>query len=410
MTDDIKERIDYFARVCAVALFFVFPFSLALGNVFMILTALFWILSGEYRRKWAVLRKYPVVWAAMFLYGLVLIGVIYSSALGNDILGVVVKYSKLLIMISLISLLHRSVWRERCLDAFVGGVLVALATVYLSVWWDVPWAVTKNKGWGGEHVAFGDRITQSIVMSFLVLIALTKAKAASSIGRRAWWCAISFLASLSMIHLSTGRTGYLLLTVVLVVFSFSFDQNRRRYASLGLLLGVLVLMGLTSQTLQERVEKGIHEAKTYHSMEVTSIGGRINFWRYSWELIEKRPWFGYGTGSYHDQWCVVTSDIPDWCSFGRWHPHNQFLHLWVENGIFAAFLFLILVSAPLLRARGGSEYPQLLWGLSVILLIDSFINAPLWNSREAHFFLFMMALLVTEAVPASTRNNAFDSK
>ena len=405
----MKERLDYFAKVCAVALFFVFPFSLALGNVLMVLTALFWLLSGDYRRKWTVLRKYPVVWAAIFLYGLVLIGATYSSASGTDIQGVVIKYSKLLIMVFLIALLHGSAWRERCLDAFVGGVLVALATVYLTVWWEVPWAVTKDKGWGGEHVAFGDRITQSIIMSFFVLIALTRAKATKSVGWRAWWCVISFLASLSMIHLSTGRTGYLLLTVALVVFSLSFDQIHKRFASLGLLLGALVLMGLTSQTLQERVEKGIHEAKTYDSMEVTSIGGRINFWRYSWELIEKRPWFGWGTGSYHDQWCVVTSNIPDWCTFGRWHPHNQFLHLWVENGIFSVVLFLILVCAPLMRARHESKYPQLLWGFSIILLTDSLINAPLWNSREAHFFLFMMAFLVTEPVPSSSENSSYDS-
>ncbi len=395
MLQNIKQRFDVIAKISAVGLFLCFPFSLALGNVFMVLLVLFWLLSGDYEKRWKIVRHKSVVWLALGLYFLLLLGVTYTVASFNDIQLSLVKYSKLLIMVLLISLLDDAAWRERCMNAFLVGMLFVLGTIYATIWFDVPWAVTHAKGWGGEHVAFGDRITQSIMVTFLVLLALVKSNNVSCIGLKVFWWTVALLSMVSITHLSGGRTGYLLLITVLIIFSIFSGSGLKRVSILSLLVAAVVVLAFSSKMLQQRVQLAASEAKSYETMEITSIGGRINFWKKSLQLIEERPWVGWGTGSYHDQWCRITSDRVEWCSFGRWHPHNQFLLFWLENGVLGLVIFAAFVFSPILSRENVPSARSIMIGFSIMFFINSMVNSSLWSSRENHFFIFMMALFMS---------------
>jgi O-antigen ligase len=87
---------------------------------------------------------------------------------------------------------------------------------------------------------------------------------------------------------------------------------------------------------------------------------------------------------------------PEWCDTFRWHPHNQFLFFGADHGLIGVLLYAALLLS-LYRVAMRSDHAQakvLLVSLTSILLVDSMINSPLFSSRESHFFLFMMALLV----------------
>ncbi|OGJ52058.1 hypothetical protein A2335_00320 [Candidatus Peregrinibacteria bacterium RIFOXYB2_FULL_32_7] len=72
----------------------------------------------------------------------------------------------------------------------------------------------------------------------------------------------------------------------------------------------------------------------------TSIQERLNFWKASFELFKEKPLFGHGPYSFkfvypkYQQNLLAISD----------HPHNLFLKILVENGIFAFLSFTLFLS------------------------------------------------------------------
>lgn len=387
------------ALVCLVVVFLSFPVAMALSYVAMALALLFGLLSGRLWQRWPIVRRAPVVWAALGLYGLMLLGILYTPAGWQDIGLHLSKYGKLLLVPVFVALLADAPWRKRCMDAFALSMLGILGTVYANIFWDLPWSRSHNQGWGEDHTVIGDYITQNVMMTFFVVLALDRGlRAASSWWRRGAWWLVAALGVVSITHMSSGRTGYLLLTVALVAFLLLATHGWKRWLSLGVLaLGLLTVVA-TSTEVQERVKLGLAEARNSDSMEINSIGGRINFWKNTWQLVAQKPVTGWGTGSYHDTWCQqVTAE--GWCAFGRWHPHNQYMFFWMENGILGLLAFLALVGAPAWAARHAQPHQRrLLLSFAVIFGVNSLINASLWSSRENHFFVMLLILLCADAL------------
>lgn len=387
------------ALVSLVVVFVSFPVAMALGYVAMALALVFGLLTGRIWQRWPMVRQAPVVWAALGLYGLTLLGTLYTPAGWEDIRLHLSKYAKLLLVPVCIALLAEKPWRKRCMDAFVLAMLFILGSVYANIFWDLPWSRTHNQGWGADHTVIGDYITQNVMMTFFVVLALDRGlRAQAPWWRRGAWWLVAALSALSITHLSSGRTGYLLLTVALVAFFLLATHGYKRWLSLGVLAAALLTVMLTSTEVQQRVQLGIAEARNSQSMEITSIGGRINFWKHTWSMVAQKPLTGWGTGSYHDTWCEQVT-AQGWCAFGRWHPHNQYLYFWMENGLPGLLAFLALVGAPAWAARRAlPSQRRLLLSFAVIFGVNSLINASLWSSRESHFFVMLLILLCADAL------------
>ena len=102
---------------------------------------------------------------------------------------------------------------------------------------------------------------------------------------------------------------------------------------------------------------------------------RITQWQFCWDLIKQRPWFGWGLRNFTQ---LYEAKMNYW--FG--HPHNLFLMLGVETGIFATMLFIGIVGFVVYRAslllinwsNDGSKliYFSYLVGFSSCILFNLF--------------------------------------
>lgn len=396
-TSGFRLRMSQAASVSLVLSYGLFPVLMAPAFIATALTLLFWLLAGGFGERVRAIRAQPVAWIAFLLFGLVLLWCLHPSA-DSQYFGMTLrKYSKLLLVPLFMTLLTGLVWRRRCMDAFMLGMLYILLSVYAGVWVALPWAVTKETGWGVTHTVVGDYITQGIMMCFFAVLTLDRAKAAGIGWRGAGWLLLTILAALSVTHLSKGRTGYLLLLCGLVAYLFMSLGGRRRWvAPLVAVLAVSAIL-LSSSAIRERIELGVTEAQGSDSMQTNSIGGRVNFWKTTVGMIGEHPVVGWGTGSYHQQFCKHI-ERENWCNFGNWHPHNQFLFFWMENGLPGVLFYAALVLSPLWAARKASPRMRgILVSFSCIFLIDSMVNAAMWSARENHFFAYMLALLMAEA-------------
>ena len=403
--DEIRKRCGQWAPAFLVGVFLFFPLAMALGHLMALSMIVLFLLSGRIFERLAVLKSIPAVWVAIGLYVVVLVGITYTDAASENVILHLSKYGKLLVFPIAVAVLADEKWRARCMNAYTAALLFILISVYASIWWHLPWSKTQNLGWGVDHTVIGDYITQSVMMTFFVVIALDRGLRTTARHLQwAWWTA-AFFGALSITHLSSGRTGYVLLVGALAAYMMAVTRGAKRWLVLGALVVATATVAWTSSTLQQRVRLAIEEAAASDRMEITSIGGRINFWKNTWALIEQRPLVGWGTGSYHEQWCRAVNTA-EWCAFGRWHPHNQFLFFWMENGLLGFLLYASLVGIPLWAARRAPPAQRgLLWSFAAIFFLDSMVNSPLWSSRENHFFVFMLALLCANAHFSRTAGN-----
>lgn len=398
----LKLNIEKSSNFFLVLAFLFLPFSLAAHNASLALTVLTVVLSGAAWRKREYLKKEPLVWALLALFFWVCAGSFYSLSTWDDALGVNFnKYLKLFFGVLLIAIFLHKKTRCYAFYAFYIGVFFVLISTYLNIWFEIPWSVTKNQGWGVDHTVFGNYITQNIMMSFFALQGLFFFSKNNVKWKKFFWLSTTALAIISIMYLSSGRTGYVvLLGGFLLYIIFALPKKWSWLGVIAIVLCSLVAFS-TSSRVQERYELAISETKLIFEQNrrgelptFSSIGARWYMWMKSLELVQERPILGWGLGSHGIKWCEKAPE-PVWCQVGDTTPHNQFIFFAVELGIVGLALFLFLIYTLCWAAWQGGQYRPLMMGFIAIFLVDSMVNASLWNSREYNFFILMMCLLYT---------------
>lgn len=397
-----QDRSETVARVALVGLFGTFPVSVALGNIFMAVFLVAWLASGRFAERWQNIRQHPLTLPSLLLYGWVLVGILYTPAPLADTASYVTKYLKLVIALPMLSLLDNNKWRKRCLNAFLLAMLLTLASTYASVWVDVPWSDTRERGWGRDHTVFKDYISQGLMLSMLVLICLNRLHTTRTLSSRVIWAILAVMAVVAITHLSSGRTGYLALFAALLVYVLTSQPRGRRIPSTMAAVTALAAIAWLSPELPARLRQVAQDIHVVQPGAPTSTGARVAMIEFASRAIAETPLFGTGTGSYPVLARQAFTD-PVWCSVVCVHPHNQFLFFGVEQGAIGVLLFIWLLWR---LGRRGLSYPRpynaMVTGFLAIFVIDSLLHGGLWLSTESHFLVFMTALLLSRPLATTT--------
>lgn len=380
----------------AVALMLGVPTSIALVNIGIFLVIVGWVLSGRYRAKWNLIKGNPITLPCVLLSALVLLGCLYSGAPSAYLGKHLYVYSKLPLMLMLLTVLHETLWQRRALAAFALGSLITLISTYVNIWFDVPWSETHNQGFGVSHNVFNDYIAQALAMSVFVIVSVVYALDAIDRRAKALWVFITVLTVFSITHLLASRTGQVVIAAMLASMAFVSLPAARRWAALAL-LGVLVCMVFfSSPLLRGRVDLALQEISSYMSGDtaLTSIGARLDMWKISLQMFVDSPLWGHGTGSYRllaEQ--IYTDRVV--CATSCIHPHNQFLFFGVEYGLLGLFAYAFFLWRPFVYGLQRAPRERLMMvAFMTIMFVDSFINGPLWVTTERHLFASILPLLM----------------
>jgi O-antigen ligase len=391
------------AKASLVLVFFAFPMSVALANVALLLTLMFWLLGwvwGTSLRDTRQALTNPVMLPALALFAWIAVAALWSPAEGGQIAGALQKYSKFLMLALFIGLLQDPATRRRCWQAFALAMLFTLTVTWLNIWFDFAWTRTRNQGFGQDHTVFKDRIAQGILMSFFTLMAMHQAVQASTRTRAILGGCVAGLAAFSVLFLSDGRTGYLALLLALAVFSvFAVGMKPRKLIiAVAAIAAVLVLAFTTSTQLQIRTEQAWEEGLQSSGIApVTSVGARVEMGRFALEKSLEAPILGHGTAAYPALAKNHFTD-PSWCSVVCVHPHNQFLFFLFEQGLIGLALFLWFLFAIARQAwRENKPHSALMLAFLTILVVSNTTHSSFWLSTENHFFILMTALLMAAA-------------
>ena len=396
MRERFGSAMDATAKSGAVVLLLGVPTSIALVNIGILLILIGWFLSGRWRWKFEVIRRHPITLPALLLSALVLIGITYTDAPKAYINHHLYVYSKLPLMLMLLTLFHDPRWQRWGLLAFSVGSVITVVSTYANIWFEVPWSDSNNQGLGVTHHVFNDYIAQGLAMSFFTALALVIAIEKRDQSIRWAWVLVAAFTVFSITHLLQGRTGQVVLLAMFCALAWVASPPAWRWRALVVVAVATALLFLSSPLLRARVATMFAEFSQYTDAGVlaTSTGFRLDMWRKALAMFLDSPLWGHGTAGYRVLSEQIYADVGV-CSVACVHPHNQFLLMAVDFGVLGLLTYVMLMQRALVAAFDLTvRYRNLLVAFLAILFVDSFINGPFWVTTERHLFASVLPLLL----------------
>ncbi len=393
---------DYARRTLAVLIGFSIPISVALTNVLCPLALLLVLAEGLYQQKWASLRSHPVVVAAVLLFGVMVVGVFYTPVSFLEAGRILDKYREFLYIPLFIVIFRDKTTCQWGLYAFLAamGVTIFLSYLMAITGWQIGKGSPEN-----PHI-FKNYITQGFMMALAAYFVAVQIWQDS---RWRWLRSIVVVVAVyNVTFMSEGRTGYLILFCLIVLFSY--QTFRFRGIVIGSLL-VVMIGGLAyqySDALRQRVDNIYDGVQDYQQGDIkSSISMRIEFNKNSLVLFLEKPFFGYGTGSFRSEYHKLAESqgfLP------TANPHNEYLMIGVQWGLTGVGVFLFLLYVMWRSANYLNRQSAIMaQGLVVTIAVGCLVNSLWLDSTEGHLFAYLIGVFyggLTISPPPSMPENS----
>jgi O-antigen ligase len=380
------------AGVVGMALFF--PLSRAGFNISVLLMLVGWVLAGQYASRLKLAVTHPASWPFVAYFLLVLVGLAYTEASGDEVTRQLSIYSKLLYVPLMLSLLQDAVWIRRAWWAFYAGCLVLLLSLYSSLYVPIP----GGRNIPGDPGVFNNAISQGLALAALTLGCAHMAWQAWARQQRvAWvWAAAGVAALVAVMHINPSRGPQLALACGLLVMAWNAAKPRWRLAAVGAVLALLAVVAGSSTMVQNRFAVVAQEIKTLETTgKNTSVGLRLLAWHSAAEMWQSSPILGVGTGGFqhtaHQQYaqklgCDLNSAVCD-------QPHSQFALTGAELGTVGLIALLALFWVPV-RWASRQSHPQGRWLAPFVgmFVVHSLFDGGLEINSQAFVFIVAMGL------------------
>jgi len=126
------------------------------------------------------------------------------------------------------------------------------------------------------------------------------------------------------------------------------------------------------------------------------MGIRMYFWKNTLELIKEKPLLGYGTGAFESAYREHISKQTGVAATITSDPHNQFLKIATEHGLFGLFVFFAFLASSL-RQKSSAPYSMLGLGVLCAWMATSLANSHFSTFSEGIFiFTWIGVMLANE--------------
>ncbi len=379
------------------------PISVALDNLLLLAVALAWLAAGHYRETLTIVRENPVAQAALALFGLLALGLVYGSRNPGDGLRYLGKYVDLLFVPLFLGFFQDAKTRERALLAFS---LAAVASVVAShmAYLDMLSQSSLLPRVASYPTGFKSSITHSLIVGYSAFFFAVLAREEINKTRRIALSLLALLAAHNVIFMVIGRTGYLVLSTLFLYF-FMVTFGRR-----GILFYMVAATAtfstayVVSDTFYQRANVTIEETADWKPGKPsdTSVGLRLEFYTTSLRIIREHPLIGSGTGSVP---VVYARAVSGQNMVATRNPHNEYLLIAVQIGLIglACLLYLFWRQWQFAGRLVQPLYRDLGRGLMLTFVIGCLFNSLLLDHTEGLLFAWMSALVFSAPVkPASS--------
>ncbi|MEN9461066.1 MAG: hypothetical protein RIS84_1086 [Pseudomonadota bacterium] len=396
----MTESLLWAQRSSTLLAGFAIPLSTAATNLSLPLAILLLLirthLAGNWQGIFNTWRTHPIAKTSFILLGCLILAMFYSAADWNETVSTLSKYRELFYLPCFLLLFQDEFSKRWGLIAFLAAMGLTLLLSYLVALSGYP----IDKATAESPAVFKNYITQGIL---LAIAAYVLAVEAISQSEGLLWRKIAVtLALFNAGFMIQGRTGYLIIICLILLYVFQFWRWR------GLILGILgvsllsMAVYFSSGVVKTRIDTIGQNIEAYHGGNTgTSVGLRLEFYKNSSYLISQHPIFGTGTGSFstvYKQLAEKTGIHP------TTNPHNEFLMLGVQLGIFGIGLFAYLLwQLWQFSFRLNSSHQWMAQGVVVMMFVGCLVNSLLLDFTEGHVFAYLVGWLYANlSLPTSS--------
>jgi len=253
--------------------------------------------------------------------------------------------------------------------------------------------------------SLGDRIYHGFVMAVLLIACFCMAKERTGV-MRVLALTVAGLVIYNVLNLEDGRTGYLILIVLCVVFIFLSFRGIRLAIALSSAAILLVLFFQYLGNFQDRLNE---TRLNIEKMLVTgdyrsSVGYRLEFYRVAAKIGLENPVFGVGVGDVvselksrkdNEETDVLTDNV-----------HSEYLNMLLMGGIPASFLYFWYLSS--IVKLGLAQRSKLGWlgdaliGVGCLIIVSTMFNSSIKDYGEKHALVIILSLLNSMIADRST--------
>lgn len=398
---NFSEKSLNLCRYLSIIAVIAAPISTAATTIATISLLIFWLLSGQalqtVQKSWQQpFGKMLVVFVAWLI-----IGTFYADNDWHGKLETLSSWKKLLFAYLLLGIFQQRIWQKRFIEYYV--IAMTISAVIASVLWSLDWIVRPSNG-GGAGIFMTNHATQSMAFVAAFLSCVFLITEAEDNSHKYFLIAASCLFLFNIFFISMARSGYLALPIATAFAAGSIYGFRKLPHILGTISIAIVVFAITSTTLQNRIKLALDEKANYQtSSEVTSVGIRVVFYKNTLELIKQQPWFGYGTSSFKSTYsALAATKSNDWKGSSASDPHNQYLFVWLENGLFGLLLFFAYIYTGIRQGLANKPYGAIAASFLVAIAASSLFNSHFKTFSEGYMLAFFLGALLTPTSASST--------
>jgi O-antigen ligase len=378
------------ARWMMISLSITILFSPFFTNVLEITLFGLFIFNKDLRARFWSFKNQPLLLASALFILLLSIDCFYSVAPLKETLESLWGWRKILLLPLGLVLFNDALWKNKFAYSLV--IFVSIVSLFCMLCYLLELSIRGQE----PGVLIRNHATQGMIFSvtlFLMSAFLLFKKHILSI-RRLWVLGLMLIILGVLVYMTPGRSGYLAFMVATVYLGYLlFRAKLYKMLSVVFLLSSTLL--LTSPLVGERIELGVKEMQHVipASIESSSMGMRMVLWKHTIELIQDRPLLGFGTGGFEEAYSQKIKDNPDWEKNIMHDPHNQFLKIWVEMGIFGLMVFLGMLASSLFQ-KSSKMYFHLGIGVLLAWCATSLFSSHFSTFTEGRFIYIWLGIML----------------
>jgi len=369
---------------------FLLPLSRAGVVFFTILLIIFWILEGDFKKKYVLLSNSKVI-LALFIFIVFNVVSLFWSDHKLEAYDYFEKYWYFFPLVAIMTSIKKE-YISKTLSAFILGMFISEVIsygVFFEVW-SFGNATPQNP------TPFMHHIEYSIFLAFTALILLGRIFNTEQIKYKLMYM-VFFITITGNLFLTAGRTGQIAFILGLFVLAMISFENKLKAL---LIFTVLSTISLSlafnfSTTFHERVITAqtslvnVVEEENYCS----SWGSRIGAWMVSIDIITEHPIVGIGiVDNMQEFYNIIETEHQEMICSGNTlvHMHNQYLQILTQLGAVGLIMFLSIFYMLARLELKEKEYRDIKY-IYLTVVLFAFVSEVLLHRQ---FGMALFALVV----------------
>lgn len=412
-----KDNAIFVAPVILVLFSFFMPISSTLKSVFWALSLAAIVLTPHYNQY--IRLSFSTSWGRLatlfFIY--IVIASLWSAAPYSMRIDLVNKYSKLVFLpilaVGFIKV-HTRVW---CINAYLLSMIVTFIVSILKLNGLIaiggsleavdPSAVFSNHIITGFMMAFASYLCAVFIFGSCSKVETPSddEKAVALFSKNAchrwFYIATFFISSYHVLFINTGRTGYAIYFILMILFLIQKLPLKKACYALVVFSTLMLLIYSQSAVMRIGFNGVIHDLQELqkHNQD-TSIGYRVQFHHYAESLFLRHPLVGNGTGSFKYHFSQ-DKPIPSWGDSLN-DPHSQYWMILAEQGLIGLFLLGLFLASLFIAAFKLTEARPILLGIVVAFVMASLSDTIFCYSTVGFLLILFSALCLGELIARDT--------